>query len=150
MKLATVGLAAAALIGATVVPLTIAAPASAASCSGSQVDSIPVKRSGKTYGTLKLYWNGSTGTNCARLDRVVDYGTKSGMILQLWACAKGTPSTAACHRSSIHDEDSGQFGQYAGPVSVKGKGKCIVVQAGVADKNHNWANYNSQKPFHCG
>ncbi|MFE3450620.1 hypothetical protein ACFXJ8_16975 [Nonomuraea sp. NPDC059194] len=149
MKLAKIGLAAAALLGATLVPLSIATPAQAASCSGSQIDTIAVKRGSSTYGSLKLYYNSSTGNNCARLDRVVDYGTKSGMILSLYACAKGQTQSQCFQNYRGLDQDSGQFGQYAGPVSVYGKGRCILVQAGVADRNHNWANYTSPV-FHCG
>ncbi|MEU7898567.1 hypothetical protein AB0B45_37610 [Nonomuraea sp. NPDC049152] len=149
MKLAKIGIAAAALLGATVVPLSIATPAQAASCSGSQIDSIAVKRGGSTYGTLKLYYNSSTGKNCARLDRVVNYGTKAGMILSLYACGKGW-SQSKCFRDHYDiGQDSGQFGEYAGPVTVNGKGRCILVQGNVSDKNANWANYTSPV-FHCG
>jgi hypothetical protein len=150
VKLAKIGLAALALVGGSVVPLAIGAtPAEAASCGGRLIDSIAVKKGSRTYGTLKLYYSSSTGKNCARLDRVVNYGTKKGMILSLYACGKGW-SVSKCHRDFYKvGQDSGQFGQYAGPVSVPGKGRCIQVQAGVQARDNSWANYNSPV-FHCG
>ncbi|GLX00541.1 hypothetical protein [Microtetraspora sp. NBRC 16547] len=149
MKFAKIGIAVAALVGASVVPLTFAEPASAASCGGSLIDSIAVKNGSTTYGTLKLYYSSSTGNNCAQLDRVVNYGTKKGMILSLYACGQGWSATK-CH-IDFYDigQDSGQFGQYAGPVSVRGKGRCIQVGASVQAANNTWANYNSPV-FHCG
>ncbi|MER7368510.1 hypothetical protein ACI2LC_18740 [Nonomuraea wenchangensis] len=151
MKFAKIGIAAAALLGASIAPLALAAaPAQAASCSGSQINSIAVKNSsGTTYGTLKLYYNSSTGNNCAQLDRVVNYGTKKGMILSLYACGNGW-SVSKCHQD-FYDigQDSGQFGQYAGPVTVYGKGRCIQVEASVQAGNNSWANYHSPV-FHCG
>ncbi|MFF3670835.1 hypothetical protein [Microtetraspora malaysiensis] len=151
MKFAKIGIAAAALVGASIVPLTVTAgPANAASCGGSLIDSIAVKNSsGTTYGTVKLYYSSSSGTNCARLDRVVNPGTKKGMILSLYACGSGW-SVSKCHQDFYAiGQDSGQFGQYAGPVTVNGKGRCVQVEASVQAANNSWANYHSPV-FHCG
>ncbi|MGW0808841.1 hypothetical protein [Nonomuraea sp. NPDC002799] len=149
MKFAKIGIAAAALVGASIAPLALAGPASAATCSGSLIDNIAVKSGNTTYGTLKLYYNSSTGNNCARLDRVVSYGTAKGMILSLYGCGSGW-TVSKCHQS-FYDigQDSGQFGQYAGPVSVYGKGRCVQVEASVQAANNSWANYHSPV-FHCG
>ncbi|MFC4007778.1 hypothetical protein ACFOY2_11120 [Nonomuraea purpurea] len=150
MKFAKIGITAAALVGASIAPLTLtASPANAATCSGSLINTIAVKNGSTTYGTLKLYYNSSSGNNCARLDRVVNYGTQKGMILSLYACGSGW-SVSKCHQDYYDiDQDSGQFGQYAGPVTVYGKGRCIQVQANVQAANNSWANYNSPV-FHCG
>ncbi|MEV8631215.1 hypothetical protein AB0395_06110 [Streptosporangium sp. NPDC051023] len=144
MKLAKMGIAAIALIGATAVPLSISTPANAASCGGSRIEHIAVNSGGSTYGYLDVYYSSSTGRNCARLDRVVNYGTKKGMILQLWACQ---PGSNPCGQLD-YESDSGQFGQYAGPVSVYGKGRCIQVQGSVQDASDNWANLTTPI-FHC-
>jgi hypothetical protein len=150
VKLAKIGIAAAALVGASIAPLTLTATAAdAASCSGSLIGNIAVKSGSTTYGTLKLYYNSSSGNNCARLDRVVNYGTQKGMILDLYACGSGW-SASKCHQD-FYDvgQDSGQYGQYAGPVTVYGKGRCILVDASVQAANNSWANYHSPV-FHCG
>ncbi|MFJ2030227.1 hypothetical protein [Streptosporangium sp. NPDC087985] len=154
MKLVKTAVAAAALIGATAVPLTLTAtPAAAASCSGSHIDHLAVKTSGgSVYGYLDLYYG--SGVNCAQLNRSVDYGVASngqnmGMIVQMWACAKGSSSSSCTSNALDHDSDSGHFSYYAGPITVNGTNRCIKVQASIQDKNYNWANLTTPV-FHCG
>ncbi|MFI7636526.1 hypothetical protein [Nonomuraea sp. NPDC049400] len=150
MKFAKIGVATLALLGAGIAPVTLTAtPADAASCSGRLLyPTIAIKKGNTTYGVLKLYYNSSTGKNCARVDRTVDYGTRKGMILSLYACGKGW-SVNKCHRD-FYDvgQDSGQFAKYAGPVTVNGRDRCLQVQANVQARNNSWAFYNSPL-FHC-
>ncbi|WP_327088010.1 hypothetical protein OIE66_37725 [Nonomuraea sp. NBC_01738] len=114
MKLRSI--AAALVLGAGVLAGT-AAPAAAATCSGSHLDNWPIKG-----GYISVYYNSSTGYNCA-----MTYTSRPGVLTYI--------------RVSIGVEggslktDARNYKYYAGPVSVYGKGKCIQFYGQVGSGN---------------
>ena len=93
--------------------LGAAAPSASAAtqCSGSQIDS---GKSDQGYGTWHLYWNGSTGKNCVRMDVTGrGVGHTRYMYLSIQAC--GSTKESSCGTPVVNQ---GQFHTYSGPVSV--------------------------------
>ncbi|GAA1182668.1 hypothetical protein GCM10009664_56030 [Kitasatospora gansuensis] len=137
-----------------------AAPASAAGwgCSGTEVSDSPyavTTGDGDVYSYVHLYWNGSTGRNCAvnvKAGRLS--GTPTLTQIALLACRQDGPvggSASQCtaieypmdpSRSDIY------YSSYAGPVSVNGSGHCIMVTGITYDTDGTRAEYRSPM-FHC-
>lgn len=90
-------------------------------CAGTQIDSKNVTSGGKTYATLRLYWDASSKKNCAVM-------VKNNSLL---------PGTRyiyvqVSNRSTNQETRDGQkYSWYAGPVSVNGKG-CVWASGSVA------------------
>ncbi|MFI5932004.1 hypothetical protein [Actinoplanes sp. NPDC051494] len=124
----------AALLLSPLFVLTGPSPASAAtgSCDGTLIDSAPIKAGGSTYGTLYVYYNSSTGKNCAKATNTT--GARRSMTLWLFRCAAGTGSTyASCDPIDTPDQDvnfdADDYISYAGPIHNKGTsaGRCIYT-----------------------
>ncbi|WP_157877421.1 spore-associated protein A [Streptomyces odonnellii] len=125
-----------------VAPGASAAPAGAYGCAGSEIDTYAVKTSGgATWGTIHLYYDSSTGLNCA-----VNVKTSAGYA--------GTPSITwvALARSSDgkSDLDSGNFSSYAGPVTISAPGQCITVSGVVRNPADTVEASVVAKNVHCG
>src|SRR5687768_9098175 len=94
-------------------------------CTGSLIDTYKVKSNWNHLSTIRLYYNASTGYNCAVNVRVHPYNqfkhdTSITLMNEDWREDN--------HRPGYNiDEDGGKFQYYAGPVKVYGKGKCISV-----------------------
>ncbi|MFD4641565.1 hypothetical protein ACFWN2_29945 [Lentzea sp. NPDC058436] len=143
-------------LGKAIAVLSIAAAASVIApmnanaaeygCSGSLIDTYKVKSNvGNHLSTIRLYYNASSGYNCAANVKTAYYSQfKHDASIQLlnsdWAEDN--------HRPGYNiDTDSGKFQYYAGPVKVYGKGKCMSVTA------HTW--YYDEVGYghgsgHCG
>ncbi|BFV55032.1 hypothetical protein KCMC57_up01360 [Kitasatospora sp. CMC57] len=148
------------LLSATSVLVLPAAPASAAGwgCSGSEVSGSPyavTTGGGAVYSYVHLYWDSSTGENCAvnvKVGRLS--GTPTLTEVALTACREDSPvggGPTQCtaieypmdpSRSDIY------YSSYAGPVTVNGAGHCIMVTGITYDTNGNSAEYRSRM-FHC-
>jgi hypothetical protein len=139
MNRTLVATAAAALM--TGAALTVAAgPAQAAtSCSGSWVDSAPIKdqTGSAVWGTLSVYYNSSTGRNCAKATNTT--GAVRNEFVWISRCKKGTG--AHWYDCTISDNfvqgknyDRGNYSSYAGPVNTLGSadGVCIEAYAEIA------------------
>jgi hypothetical protein len=107
-----------------------ATPASAAGECGSgytQVDSYAIG----SAGTLELYYNSSSGKNCAiARDSSPGSGYKAvyiGLENKPWA-----------------DVDDGTFTYYAGPVYVSARGQCIDVRGDIGN------TVTVKESVHCG
>ncbi|MEO3891291.1 hypothetical protein [Nonomuraea sp. B5E05] len=92
------------------------APASAAVCSGTHLDNWSI-----TGGYIAVYYNSSTGRNCA-----MTYTNNPG---------KAQYIMVSISTSGASDRDAGTYTTYAGPVSVYAKGKCISFQGQVGKSN---------------
>jgi hypothetical protein len=125
---------AAAMLAAGAIMLLGASPAAAAtSCAGSLIDSQPMTDlagSGATYGTLYVYYDSSTGKNCAKATNST--GVSHDMIVWISRCAPGTGSSwYNCNTSDPFVQggnyDRGYYHAYAGPVNTPGSaaGRCI-------------------------
>ncbi|MFE4582194.1 hypothetical protein ACF063_22635 [Streptomyces chartreusis] len=97
------------------------AHAGAYGCAGNQIDAVNVRSGGKTYGTLRLYWDGASGKNCAVMVKNNDLipGTRY-IYVQV-------------SNSNTHQEhrDGQDYSWYAGPVRVEGRGDCVWASGSI-------------------
>ncbi|MFC0542715.1 hypothetical protein [Kutzneria chonburiensis] len=149
-KLAPAAAAVLAMTGAVTIADTGTASAAGWGCSGSEVSDSPypvVGPAGSVFSYVHLYWNGSTGKNCAvNVKTGALYGTPTQTEIVLYQCAADTPA-AGCS-ATLAASDGGNFAYYAGPASIPGAGHCLVVQAWTDDTSGNEANF-ARGPFHC-
>ncbi|WNI24168.1 hypothetical protein [Streptomyces sp. ITFR-16] len=133
--LTTLAVAVGLLILAPTAPAQAAATVAGSSvCSGSLVD---YQQMG-TYHKLEVYWNSSTKKNCAVL--LTSYGTKHEMTVSVQRCTETSPS-AYCtpdSGSGAFSQDTGKYGEYAGPVTVTAGSKCIRVFAYATIGSQSW------------
>ncbi|MFE0459040.1 hypothetical protein ACFW1A_07220 [Kitasatospora sp. NPDC058965] len=137
------------MAGAVTVAGTTSASASGWGCSGNEVSGspYPVKTSaGAVYSYVHLFWDGSTGKNCAVNVKTGSlYGTPTWTQVIVYECAEDTP--VSCNAIKEGD-DGNNYSYYAGPASVPAVGHCVVVQAWTDDTAGNEANF-AVGPFHC-
>lgn len=127
-----------------------AQPATSSHCSslGSLVDSLDLRAPllGPKIGEIDVYYNSSTGYNCAyTYSSGASWGVSKYMGIYIAACAQTTPS-GYCDYTSV-DEDYGFYSYYAGPVGVYARGHCIFFEGTIY-----WNGYESslEKVGHCG
>jgi len=155
---------------ASLAAVALPSSASAAWCSGTRIEHLPIGSSdnrlpyGYTVAHLDVYWNGSTGKNCAM---VVGYGQYYGRLLGagvgLRSCGETRPSRSCTTR--YEDHDYGQFHYYAGPVYVEARRRCIYAygQATVPLRTYSrsdpryatyWTDFpkvfDGMRALHCG
>jgi hypothetical protein len=98
--------------------------AAASSCPGNQIEHIPVMSGSTTFGFLDIYFDSSTGNNCAMTTAT---GSASGHATFIDVClfrCKQTSQGSAC-TVEVARCDPGAFHFFAGPVSVHAPGQCI-------------------------
>lgn len=150
-KLAPAAAAVLAMAGAVMVADTATASASGWGCSGSEVSGSPYPAttpSGAVFSYVHLYWDGSTGTNCAVNVKTGSlYGTPTLTEVSLRECAEDTPG-GNCDQ--IYAQGDNQiYSYYAGPVHVPGAGHCIVLEAWTLDASRSNEADVFLGPFHC-
>ncbi|MFR9725193.1 hypothetical protein ACL02R_17770 [Streptomyces sp. MS19] len=152
--LATVA-AAAALTG-TAAPGASAGGASAAAeygCNGSLINTYPVRTpAGAVWGNIRLYYDGSTGRNCAVNVKTAagGSGTRGWTSVNLYRCASSTPGRPCRWQDETYDGDGGPYAYYAGPVSIPAAGKCIRVTGFVGTAPSNASGGSGTNGVHCG
>jgi len=100
----------------------------ATTCSGTRIATYPIATSSTNkIAELRIFYNSSTGYNCAM---TVHTGVTVGRYLlthvYIASCRETTPGGDSC-RAISQREDEGVYASYAGPVSVYGRGRCIVA-----------------------
>ncbi|MFC5183836.1 hypothetical protein [Actinomadura harenae] len=105
-------------------------------CSGTLVETEPIDtvQTSTTVGYLNLYWDGSTGQNCATATSAsVDWGVVKPMGVTIYQCAGSAPCSPPYNlqRSDPAGGGLANYGYYAGPVSVPGAGHCVWASAGI-------------------
>ncbi|MBR7825054.1 hypothetical protein KDK95_01960 [Actinospica sp. MGRD01-02] len=117
------------------------APAQASSlCSGVEVDHaslVDVEGTDVARGTLYLYYDSSTGKNCAYATN--NTGVRHEMDVYITRCAAGTGQTVSTCQDSdplvtgTANDDYGNYISYAGPVNTLGSaaGVCIKAFGGI-------------------
>jgi len=126
------------------------ASASGYGCSGSQIDTYNVNHGSTLFGVVHLYYNSSTGKNCAVTVKTAagGYGTKSQIDVVIDRCATpGSHPGYDCY-SLAKVDDSGNYAEYAGPVSLSAAGSCIAVYGYVSTPNYVSADVQTG-PVHC-
>ncbi|GHO93892.1 hypothetical protein KSF_039400 [Reticulibacter mediterranei] len=131
---------------------------------GALVDVYPITAHDTRIGEVDLYYNRSTGYNCAwtRASGPASSGTKE-MRVFLDVCGKavGDPSDhtapsgttnkpgVPCNPSE-QDYDTGNYHSYAGPVAVSAKGVCIAITGSIQWKGTVYWGGSDSKTSHCG
>ncbi|SOD85179.1 hypothetical protein SAMN06272765_2585 [Streptomyces sp. Ag109_G2-15] len=136
----------------------ITAPSASAAgygCSGSLVDNHPIRTTENvTYGNLYLYYDSSTGYNCAVAvkNSAGGAGTASKTTVSIFRCTAGASTGDAC-TTDASDDDSGNYSSYAGPVKVYAPNRCIRLYANIWHPTNGWiASYwggNANLAEHC-
>lgn len=126
--------------------LSPAAHAGGYGCSGSLIDTYAVKSPVNTLSHVYLYYNSSTGYNCAVNVKTAYYSQfKHEISLYMY----NTTLTEDNIRWGVNvDQDNGKYWQYAGPVKVKGRGMCISFVAETYYYDEHAHLYKSAQ--HCG
>ncbi|MFE5485709.1 hypothetical protein [Streptomyces sp. NPDC056527] len=133
--------------------LVIGAPTASAGgygCAGSQIATYPVKYGSTTYGNIHVYYDASTGNNCAVnvATTAGGYGKDKYMQVDISRCSETSPS-ATCHVEDQDYEGYYPFKYYAGPVVIYANNKCINVSAEIK-YNGNTATGTNYGADHCG
>jgi hypothetical protein len=123
-----------------------AAPLAASSCSGSRIEHIAMGP--PTYGYLDIYFDSSTGNNCAM---AVASGAASGHASFIEVClarCKQTSPGATCTPDE-EECDAGPYHFFAGPVFVHAPGQCISA---FGELTFNGVTVSAALPgaSHCG
>ncbi|MFE0459043.1 hypothetical protein ACFW1A_07235 [Kitasatospora sp. NPDC058965] len=151
-KLAPAVAAVITMAGAVTVAGTSSASAAGWGCSGSEVSGSPYPTrtpSGAVFSYVHLYWDGSTGRNCAVNVKTGSlYGTPSLTEVSLSECAAGDTPGGNCEQIAA-DGDNNIYSYYAGPVSVPAAGHCIVLEAWTLDASRANEADLFIGPFHC-
>lgn len=134
-------LTAAAIVVASLAIVAPAAPAYAGGygCAGSLVGSWPIEGDEGVAGNINLYYDSSTGWNCAvavKSSGYVFYGLATNMYIHM-----NNSSYDDNHTKNNFDSDSGMYKYYAGPVTVYGKNMCIWITGGIADNSGPNSDY---------
>ncbi|GIJ44987.1 hypothetical protein Val02_18730 [Virgisporangium aliadipatigenens] len=108
----------------------------ASGCTGSLIEKQTATRNAQAIFELQVYYNSSTGMNCAvALHRGVTYGKAYPTQVYIIACVETSPSNQCRTRTLVADPPSADVSKYgnwsylAGPVSVYGRGRCIHAEA---------------------
>ena len=131
-----------------------AATQTSTSCVGTLVQDTPLigEQSGKTLGYAELYWDASTGQNCAMtVSSSATWGIPKDMGVWLTRCLTDTPSSetvcAPENSNTPSKYDDNTYSYYAGPVSIPGAGYCVTFMGEIA-YNNEVAVYDSPGS-HC-
>lgn len=139
-------------------PSASAAATGAYGCSGSEIDTYQVKTTGGTvYGNVHLYYDSSTGKNCAVnvATSAGGYGTPTFKFVMLVKCVAGTVAGSTCTQDTYSQDPSTTgvtYSQYAGPVNLSAAGRCISVTGIISlssGPTSSQATYTG-KATHCG
>lgn len=92
---------------------------------GSLIESDPILFGTTKIGELDVYYNSSTGYNCAYLwHSGPSWGVSKYTDVEIVTCQQTSPS-AQCSPVLSDDADGGNYAYDAGPAGVYGRGHCI-------------------------
>ena len=145
-------------LGKAVAVLSIAAAASVIApmnanaaeygCTGSLIDTYSVKSGvGNHLSTIRLYYNSSTGYNCAANVKTAYYSQfKHYASISMYN--QDFREDDNNRPGYNNDFDAGNFQYYAGPVKVYAKGKCVTIRA--VTKYYDETAIKDAVGVHCG
>jgi hypothetical protein len=116
----------------TLVGMLALAPAASAAdygCTGSRIDTYPLNHGGSNFGKIFLYYDSSSGTNCAVTVSSKAPGIRKHMLVQIERCRE-TVYTGNCDVVA-RVKDEGNYESYAGPRSLSAAGHCIRVTGAI-------------------
>ncbi|MFE0457851.1 hypothetical protein ACFW1A_01155 [Kitasatospora sp. NPDC058965] len=134
MRRALTAFAAFALATAGVVVAAPTASAGGYGCTGNLVGSFSDKHNGTVWGTLYVYYDSSTGDNCAVnvANSAGYYGTSTIKNVVISECSQTSPGPV-CDEIGTPQEDNKNYYDYAGPVRVHAPGHCIYAAGDLFD-----------------
>ena len=130
--------------------------AQAAGCSGTLIEHRAIRgdRTGNLFGYLDVYYDSSTGRNCARaVSSSRTWGVRKPMFVGLYKCSQTNPGR--CSVVARAEDRSGQrygsYQYYAGPVSLHAKGHCIAARGDIIFKGEHGDGLTPNYPggSHC-
>jgi hypothetical protein len=123
-------------------------------CPGTQIE--PTRYAthrGKRVGALRVYYDASTGKNCARMDHTRRTWGKARMTyVYIRICRANRRPGHRCRGGTRGVADAGSYEYYAGPVITKrsARGHCIFAQGMITVRRHQrWAVMDPPVD-HCG
>jgi hypothetical protein len=131
-------------------------PAGAATgnCAGSLIESRNLVVGGKKVGELDVYYNRSTGKNCARMNHAGStWGKKLKTRVWIGICSEREPTNGTCHYDPNTDAvDLGMYRYYAGPATTKvsARGRCIAASGYLWIGGTRYAVGTRPWVGHCG
>jgi hypothetical protein len=128
-----------AAVASVVIAPPVASYAGGYGCTGSLVGSWTVTGSEGVFSDIHLYYDSSTGWNCAvnvKRSSWVFYGMATNIYIYM-----NNSSYDDNHTKNNFASDSGMYKYYAGPVRVYGKNMCIWIEAGDAETSGPNADY---------
>jgi hypothetical protein len=141
---------------AAVLSIGGSAPAGAATgnCPGSLIESRNLNVGGKKVGELDVYYDSSTGKNCARMNHAGSTWGKK-LLTRVWVgiCSETEPNDEVCHYDAATDGvDKGEYRYYAGPASTKvsAAGRCIAASGYIWIDGKRYATRTKPWVGHCG
>ncbi|MFI2362443.1 hypothetical protein [Promicromonospora sp. NPDC019610] len=109
-------------------------PPDDSACTSTLVDSEPLRSpsgANSGIGRLELYYNSSTGNNCAMVVHTgASYGVAAETYVSIVRCAE-TVWDGECNEASGFDSDYGNFSYYAGGVRVSAPNNCISTAGSI-------------------
>jgi hypothetical protein len=136
------------LLAATLTLAPTAASAATGDCSGNNIISKPLMYNDTKIGELDVYYNASTGVNCAKMNHGgPTWGVSRDTYVYIAKCQATSP-TGTCYVMD-DDFDFGSYSFYAGPVKVTAGTHCIQA--------NGWIYWNGAErkvatgqTVHCG
>jgi serine/threonine protein kinase len=130
---------------------TISLPAASCSSLGSLIEADGVYSGSSKVGELDVYYNSSTGDNCASFQSLGSArGELKKMFVTITACKQTTSgSTCTGGLKNGSSSDSGNYYYYAGPVGVYAKGRCINASGGMVWNGVTYSVSTSPAASHC-
>jgi hypothetical protein len=128
----------------------IVAPSASAAggCSGTRIYTFHMRAGTTTIAELRVFYNSSTGRNCAMTVHVgPTVGKKMPTQVALDSCLETQPDSVCTPTESAWDD--GEYSYYAGPVSVYGRGHCIDVAGSIYYKYQWYVAYSTPHASFC-
>src|ERR687897_2836249 len=135
-------------------PASSAAARASGPCPGTQIEPTQYARyRGKRVGALRVYYDSSTGKNCARMDHTKRTRGRTRMtFVYLRICRRNHRPGNVCRGGTRGVVDAGLFDYYAGPVITKrsARGRYLHARGEIVIKGSNRTVYMDPPVDHCG
>lgn len=143
---------------AAFMPLLGGAPgtAQAAGCSGTLIEHRAIRgdKTGTLFGYLDVYYDASTGRNCARtVSSSRTWGAAKRMFVGLYKCEQTSPGRCSVV-ARAEDQPGYTYGwyrYYAGPVSLRAQDHCIAARGDIVFRGEHGDAFTPNYPggSHC-
>jgi hypothetical protein len=116
---------------------------------GTLIESESIMNGKTKLGELDIYYNNTTGYNCAVTVALGQTrGKAKSMLVEIWSCKQKRPTNADCDR--IHYvRDGGTYKYEAGPVGVYAKGHCISAEGIITWNGKGYPADAKPRVGHC-